>query len=90
MPARSKDADPALAAVLRRLRQEREETQESLAQKQEVGMTAGSISMIELVQADPGWGKVMRIIEGLDVTLLELAEAVEAERRVLASLRSSE
>jgi transcriptional regulator with XRE-family HTH domain len=79
MPARSKDADSALAAVLRRLRQECEETQESLAQKQEVGMTAGSISMIELVQADPGWSKVRRIIKGLDVSLVELAEAVERE-----------
>jgi len=77
MPARSKDADPALAAVLRRLREERDETQEDLGYK--VRLTAGSLSKIELVQADPGWSKVRRIIDGLGVTLVELAEAVERE-----------
>jgi transcriptional regulator with XRE-family HTH domain len=78
MPPRSKDADPALAAVLRRFRDEREESQEELGHKARI--TAGSLSRIELVQADPGWSKVMRIIDGLGITLIELAEAVERER----------
>jgi transcriptional regulator with XRE-family HTH domain len=78
MPARSKDADLALAAVLRRLRDERGESQEELGHK--ARLTAGSLSRIELAQADPGWSKVLRIINGLDVTLVELAEAVERER----------
>lgn len=80
MPAQAKDASPALAAVLRRLREERSLTLEGLGQDQKVRLTAGSLSKIELVQADPGFGKVLRIIDGLDVTLVELAEAVEAER----------
>jgi transcriptional regulator with XRE-family HTH domain len=80
MPAQAKDADPALGLVLRRLREERGMTLEGLGQNQKVRLTAGSLSMIELAQADPGWGKVMRIIDGLNVTLIELAEAVEAER----------
>jgi len=78
MPAQSKDADPALGAVLRRLREEHGESQEGLGYKARI--TAGSLSRIEQAQADPGWGKVQRIIDGLGVTLVELAEAVERER----------
>lgn len=77
MPAQSKDADPALAAVLRRLRDEHKESQEGLGHK--AHLTAGSLSRIELAQADPGWSKVRRIIKGLNVSLVELAEAVERE-----------
>ena len=67
--------DPALASVLRRLRQERGATQESLAHRS--GITTGSLARIELGQASPAWATVRRIAEALDVTLVELAHAVE-------------
>ena len=68
--------DPALAAVLRRLRQERGATQEALAHRS--GITTGSLARIELGQASPAWATVRQIAEALDVTLVELASEVEA------------
>ena len=68
--------DPALAAVLRRLRVERGTTQEALAYRS--GITTGSLARIELGQASPAWTTVCQITRALDVTLVELAAAVEA------------
>lgn len=68
--------DPALAAVLRRLRLERGATQEALAYRS--GITTGSLARIELGQASPAWATVREIAAALDVSLVELAEAVEA------------
>lgn len=77
MAPRSLDADPALASVLRRLRAKRGETQEDLGYR--VRLTAGSLSRIEQGQANPTWSTVRKIAEGLGVTLVELARAVERE-----------
>ncbi len=68
--------DPSLAAVLRRLRLERGTTQEALAYRS--GITTGSLARIELGQASPAWTTVRLIAAALDVTLVELAAAVEA------------
>jgi transcriptional regulator with XRE-family HTH domain len=68
--------DPALAAVLRRLRLERGATQEALAYRS--GITTGSLARIELGQASPAWTTVRQIAMALDVSMSELAEAVEA------------
>jgi len=68
--------DPALAAVLRRLRLERGSTQEALAYRS--GITTGSLARIELGQASPAWVTVRSIASALDVTLVELAAAIEA------------
>jgi transcriptional regulator with XRE-family HTH domain len=68
--------DPALAAVLRRLRVERGATQEALAYRS--GITTGTLARIELGQASPAWATVREIATALDVSLIELAEAVEA------------
>lgn len=68
--------DPALAAVLRRLRVERGTTQEALAYRS--GITTGSLARIELGQASPAWTTVRQIAVALDVSMAELAEAVEA------------
>jgi len=77
MAAHSPDADPALAAVLRRLRVKLGETQEDLGYR--VRLTAGSLSRIEQGQANPTWSTVRKIADGLDITLTELAKAVERE-----------
>jgi len=53
--------------------------QEALAFRS--GISTGAIARIELGQASPAWVTVLRIIAALDVGLVELAEAVEAERQ---------
>jgi transcriptional regulator with XRE-family HTH domain len=52
-------------------------TQERLAAA--AGITTGSVARIELGQSVPGWDTVRRLAQGLDVTLVELAAAVEQE-----------
>ncbi len=75
--ARSPVPDPALAAAIRRLREQRGMTQEALAFAS--GVTTGSIARVELCQSVPGWDTVRQIADALGVTLAELAAAVEAE-----------
>jgi len=70
------EPDPALASVLRRIRLERGATQETLAYRS--GITTGSLARIELGQASPAWTTVRRIAAALEVTMVELAAAVEA------------
>jgi transcriptional regulator with XRE-family HTH domain len=67
--------DPILAALLRRLREERGLSQEALAYK--AGITAGSLGRIELGQSSPAWATVRQIAKALDVTLADLATEVE-------------
>jgi XRE family transcriptional regulator, regulator of sulfur utilization len=68
--------DVALAATLRRMREERGLAREALAFRS--GITAGALARIELGQAVPRWNTVRRIAEAMDVTMVELAAAVEA------------
>jgi transcriptional regulator with XRE-family HTH domain len=75
---RSSTPDPALAAAIRRLREQREMTQEALAFAS--GITTGSVARIELGQSVPGWDTVRQLAQALDVSIVELAAAVEAER----------
>jgi XRE family transcriptional regulator, regulator of sulfur utilization len=67
--------DRSLAATLRRLRAERGIAQEELAHM--AGISTGSLSRIEREQASPAWTTVGRIAEALDMSVAELAEAVE-------------
>jgi transcriptional regulator with XRE-family HTH domain len=71
--------DPALATVLRRLREEQDQTQEDVAFA--AGVTTGSVSRIELAQMNPTWSMVRQIAEALGVTVAELGAAVEREER---------
>lgn len=70
--------DRALAETIRRLREERDIAQEELAYM--AGISTGSLSRIERGQASPAWTTVGRIAEALDVSVAELAEAVESIR----------
>lgn len=72
---RSSRPDPALAATLRRMRAERGITRETLAFR--AGITAGSLTRIELAQATPGWDTVRLLAQGLDIGMAELSAAVE-------------
>jgi transcriptional regulator with XRE-family HTH domain len=67
--------DLALAALLKRLREERGITQEQLAF--DAGLTASALSRIERGLNNPGWMTVRRLAAALDVTLVGLAAAVE-------------
>jgi len=70
--------DPALAAVLKRLRTARQESQEALAYRS--GLSSGSYARIELAQAAPGWDTVRAIAKALEITMTQLGEAIDHER----------
>lgn len=74
--ARSPEPDPALGAAIRRLREERGLTRETLAFHAKV--TTGSLARIELAQSTPGWDTVRRVAKALEVSLADLGAAVEA------------
>ena len=69
--------DLALAAAVRRLRTTRGMTLEALAHP--AGVTTDTVGRIERAQSEPAWMTVRAIARGLRVSLVELAEAVEAE-----------
>ena len=71
-------ADPALAATLRRMRVERGYTQEDLAHRAE--LTVAAFARIERGHANPTWTTVRRIAVALEVSLSALAEAVERHK----------
>jgi transcriptional regulator with XRE-family HTH domain len=68
--------DPALGALLKRLRKEREVTQETLAF--EADITVSALSRIERGLNNPGWMTVMRITRALKVSLVQLGTELEA------------
>jgi transcriptional regulator with XRE-family HTH domain len=70
-------ADPALAAVLRRVREEREETQEDVAF--EAGVTVITVRRAESGTVMPSWGTVRAVARALEINLAELGTAVERE-----------
>ena len=71
--------DRALASVLHRLREQRELKVEALAH--DSSLTVSAYLRIEGAVSAPGWSTVRRIAEALGVSLVELAQAVEAEER---------
>ena len=77
MPPRSRP-DPELGKVVRRLREQRGESQEGLAYR--AGITSGALARVELAQSGPAWATVKDIAEALGVSMAELAAQIEAER----------
>jgi transcriptional regulator with XRE-family HTH domain len=67
--------DQALAALLKQLREERDVTQEQLAF--DAGITSSALSRIERGLNSPGWMTLKRIVEALDISLIELVSALE-------------
>jgi transcriptional regulator with XRE-family HTH domain len=68
--------DPALAAVLKRLRGTT--PQQTVASR--AGLTTGTYAKVELGKSNPTWTTVCAIAAALGVSLRELVEAIEAER----------
>ena len=76
--ARSPTLDPALAATIRRLREERGISREGLAFRSMI--STGSLARIELGKSVPGWDTVRLLAKALDIPLVELVAAIEASR----------
>lgn len=60
------------------MRESRSITREALAFH--AGITTGSLARIELAQSVPGWDTVRSIAGALEVSLVELAQEVEADQ----------
>jgi transcriptional regulator with XRE-family HTH domain len=76
------EPQPALGQAIRRLRKERDLSQEEMGHSAEIHPTW--ISHIESGRANPAWGTVRRIVRVLDVPLSELvllAESLDREQR---------
>ncbi len=71
--------DAVLAALLKRMREERQITQEQLAYS--AGITASALSRIERGLNSPAWVTVLRITQALEISLCELAARIEAAAR---------
>jgi transcriptional regulator with XRE-family HTH domain len=67
--------DPVLSATVRRLREESGVTREALAK--EAGVTVGALARIELAQAAPSWDTFKRVAGALDLSITQLAAAIE-------------
>jgi len=76
--SRAPAPDPALAAVLRQLRERRGLTQESLAFRS--GMSISSLGRIELGRASAAWTTVVQLADALGVSMAELGAAVDEQR----------
>ncbi len=76
--SRAPAADPVLAAVLRRLREDRGLTMEALAFKS--GVSIGSLGRIERGRSSAAWSTVVLIADALGVSMAEIGAAVDAER----------
>ena len=77
--SRAPAPDPVLAAVLRRLREDRGLTMEALAFKS--GVSISSLGRIELGRTSAAWATVVQVADALDVSMSRLGAAVDAERR---------
>ncbi len=73
--------NPALGMTIKKLREAHGLTQEELASQ--AGTTVGTVSRMETAKSAPAWATVVQIIKAMDVSLLELARAVEKVRRSL-------
>jgi transcriptional regulator with XRE-family HTH domain len=71
--------DQTLAAVIRRLRDARNETQEQVAFG--AGLTLSAFGRIERGQISPSWTTVRDLAQALDVSLEELGCLVESKER---------
>jgi transcriptional regulator with XRE-family HTH domain len=77
--ARAPLPDPVLARLLKRLREDRGMTLESLAFKS--GVSISSLGRIEQGHSSAAWSTVRAIINALGITIPQLGKLIEAEER---------
>ncbi len=75
--ARSLPPDPTLGQALRRLREARELSQESVSHAADI--TLGAYGRIERNEVAPAWPTVRAIARGLDISMAELGAAVDQQ-----------
>jgi transcriptional regulator with XRE-family HTH domain len=75
VPKKDQRPDPALSAALKRLREDRKLSQETLAQRAQI--TSSTLARIEAGRIVPSWATVTALADALGVSLVELARAVE-------------
>jgi transcriptional regulator with XRE-family HTH domain len=68
-------SSPDLGGAIKRLRIERNLTQEDLAHK--AGITTGTLSRTETGETSPSWRTVKSIAAGLDMSAAELVATAE-------------
>ncbi|MFI4991654.1 MAG: helix-turn-helix domain-containing protein [Solirubrobacterales bacterium] len=68
-------SSPDLGGAIKRLRVERNLTQEDLAHK--AGITTGTLSRTETGETSPSWRTVKSIAEALDMSAAELVATAE-------------
>jgi transcriptional regulator with XRE-family HTH domain len=73
--SRQKDPQPDLGRAIRKLREERELSQERLGQLADLHMS--SISRLETGLLNPTWGNVKKVARALGITLVELSALCE-------------
>jgi transcriptional regulator with XRE-family HTH domain len=69
----------ALGAVIRARREQRGLSREVLAV--DAGLTTGTLARLELGQSDPGWSTICTILDSLEMSLRDLADAIELWER---------
>ena len=67
-----------LGRLIRRAREAKGDSQEALAFH--AGITTGTLQRLELGHSDPAWSTVRAVARALDLSLRELAAAVESAR----------
>jgi transcriptional regulator with XRE-family HTH domain len=77
----ARNGDRALGEVLRARRNDRGESQEEVGYR--AGLTAGTVSRIELGEGRPEWETVRAIARALDFRLGDLGNQIEAVERSL-------
>jgi transcriptional regulator with XRE-family HTH domain len=77
--ARSLPPDPDLGLALRRLRDERKMTQESVSHAAD--LTLGAYGRIERSEVAPSWPTVRAIARGLGISMKDLGAAVDRQGR---------
>lgn len=75
--ARIVPPDPQLGAALRRLRDRRGWSQEDVAHR--AGLTLSAYGKIERAETAPAWGTVRDLAAAFDMSIAELAAEVEKE-----------
>lgn len=74
--ARPSDPQPALGRAIRQLRKERGRTQEDLAHKS--GITVTALVRIETARANPTWATVSKLAAGLGVSIGAIADLADS------------
>lgn len=75
--ARSLPPDPDLGQALRRLREDRNLSQENVSQAADI--TLGAYGRIERNEVAPAWPTVRAIARGLGISMQELGAAVDRQ-----------